>query len=159
MSLVMKPFQEATVRAVMNGLERHEGEGRFLVADEVGLGKTVVARGVIEAMLFAKKKIRVFYVANGRRIASQNAQRLVPDGETEPMTADRLGLLHQQRTRQHHNSRRATLELYTFTPETSFKIRGAGRWEERAFLRRILRMAFGRDAQQIVDEPVHRKEA
>ena len=125
MSIVIKPFQMATVRAVLHGLDQPwMSEGRFLVADEVGLGKTVVARGVIGEMLAAQRKMTVFYIANGRRVASQNAERLIPDGQAQPMTADRLGLLHQQRTRENHP--RGKLSLYTFTPETSFKIRGTG---------------------------------
>ena len=98
MSIVIKPFQMATVNAAMQGLHRPDGEGRFLVADEVGLGKTVVAQGVIAEMLARHGKLIVFYIANGRRVASQNATRLIPDKKTRPMIADRLGLLHQQRT-------------------------------------------------------------
>ena len=151
MSIVIKPFQMATASAVMQGLHRPDGEGRFLVADEVGLGKTVVAQGVIAEMLARHGKLTVFYIANGRRVASQNAKRLIPDKKTLPMIADRLGLLHQQRTFQ--NRKRGTLELYTFTPETSLKIRGTGRWEERAFLRQLLRMAFTKRAADVVVEP------
>src|ERR1039458_2070013 len=151
MSIVIKPFQMATVNAVMQGLNRPDGEGRFLVADEVGLGKTVVARGVIAEMLAHHGKLTVFYIANGRRVASQNATRLIQDKKTRPMIADRLGLLHQQRT--FENRYRGKLELYTFTPETSLKIRGSGRWEERAFLRQLLRMAFTKRAADVVVEP------
>jgi superfamily II DNA or RNA helicase len=43
----VKPFQRATVRRVMETFRSSRRYRRFLVADEVGLGKTVVAQEVI----------------------------------------------------------------------------------------------------------------
>ena len=44
----LKPFQRRTVEHAFHRLfEAPGGTGRFLVADEVGLGKTLVARGII----------------------------------------------------------------------------------------------------------------
>jgi len=44
----LKPFQRRTVdHAFEQMFEAPDTSGRFLVADEVGLGKTLVARGVI----------------------------------------------------------------------------------------------------------------
>ena len=40
----LKPFQRATVQAVLAAFDRRRRIRRFLVADEVGLGKTVVAQ-------------------------------------------------------------------------------------------------------------------
>ena len=40
----LKKFQQATVAHAYRELYREGGSGRFLVADEVGLGKTIVAR-------------------------------------------------------------------------------------------------------------------
>ena len=40
-----KGFQLATAQAALQTLSADDGPRRFLVADEVGLGKTVVARG------------------------------------------------------------------------------------------------------------------
>jgi hypothetical protein len=42
----LKDFQRATVNVVYDNLFRN-GQQRMLVADEVGLGKTIVAKGVI----------------------------------------------------------------------------------------------------------------
>ena len=42
---VLKDFQRATVERI-DALFR-KGQGRILVADEVGMGKTLIARGVI----------------------------------------------------------------------------------------------------------------
>src|SRR5436190_1078043 len=43
-----KPFQSATVRAALEALTSATGLRRFLVADEVGLGKTIVARDIVQ---------------------------------------------------------------------------------------------------------------
>ena len=42
-----KPFQQATARAALQAFDDKNGSRRFLVADEVGLGKTIVAQEVI----------------------------------------------------------------------------------------------------------------
>ncbi len=141
MSAALKQFQKNTVGAALAGLKREQGPRRFLVADEVGLGKTMVARGVIAALLKeGRGSLRVFYLASGGRIGSQNAGRLKPEGENGPSAVDRLGMMHQQ-NRIHRNG----LQLFTLTPETSFRIRGPGAWKERAFLRALLRTRIGRE--------------
>ena len=43
-------FQRAAVDHIVDRLRDRQGSRRFLLADEVGLGKTVVARGVIDRM-------------------------------------------------------------------------------------------------------------
>jgi hypothetical protein len=54
--------------------------GRFLVADEVGLGKTLVARGVLAKTLRHLQgkvgRIDVVYICSNADIAQQNIQRL-----------------------------------------------------------------------------------
>ena len=47
----LKPFQVATVDAAVHGLWHDDTTSRFLVADEVGLGKTLVAKGVIARLI------------------------------------------------------------------------------------------------------------
>lgn len=44
----LKDFQRATVERVVDCFRR--GQSRVLVADEVGLGKTLIAKGVIASM-------------------------------------------------------------------------------------------------------------
>ena len=45
---LLKDFQRHTVNHAFQRLYgRKNGSGRFLVADEVGLGKTMVARGIV----------------------------------------------------------------------------------------------------------------
>ena len=43
----LKDFQRKTVDYVFDRLYGENGIGRFLVADEVGLGKTMIAKGII----------------------------------------------------------------------------------------------------------------
>jgi len=52
----LKPFQKATVNAVLSAFRRKRGSRRFLVADEVGLGKTVVAQHVIKQLMEGRRK-------------------------------------------------------------------------------------------------------
>ena len=54
---------------------------RFLVADEVGLGKTLVARGLVARAINrlqqeGVKRIDVIYICSNADIASQNIRRL-----------------------------------------------------------------------------------
>jgi superfamily II DNA or RNA helicase len=49
-----KPFQIATAKAAIRTL-LHSKSRRFLIADEVGLGKTVIAQEIIRQMIARKK--------------------------------------------------------------------------------------------------------
>ena len=49
-----KPFQRATIRVALDAFAPGRPVRRFLVADETGLGKTVVARGIIEGLMERK---------------------------------------------------------------------------------------------------------
>lgn len=79
----LKPFQRRTVEWAFECLFPTDGRpcsGRFLVADEVGLGKTMVARGVLAKTLrhLAGKvgRIDVVYLCSNADIARQNIARL-----------------------------------------------------------------------------------
>ncbi len=53
----LKPFQAATVKAALSALtDRRRKVNRFLVADEVGLGKTVVAQHVLRRLIDARSE-------------------------------------------------------------------------------------------------------
>lgn len=130
-----KPFQEATVRHVVERLSDLRGSRRFLVADEVGLGKTLIAQGILQ-YLALKPQIRpfnVFYVCSSLTIARQNRASLLevlPPAEREAavVTVDRPTLLPEVSPSQ---SNRFT--LFSLTPGT-LPIKGAssGRVDERA---------------------------
>jgi hypothetical protein len=85
----LKDFQRATVEHVIRRLYTDQtATRRFLVADETGLGKSVVARGVIARALQhlqdddSVQRIDVVYVCSNADIAAQNIARLrVTDDE------------------------------------------------------------------------------
>jgi len=72
-----KPFQEATVRHAVSQLRDHSGSRRFLVADEVGLGKTLVAQGILQNFASGSGPFNVFYICSSLTIASQNRDVLL----------------------------------------------------------------------------------
>ena len=78
----LKDFQRATVEHTFERLFLAEDSThRFLVADEVGLGKTMVARGVVAKAIDhlqreGVEKIDVIYICSNAEIARQNVARL-----------------------------------------------------------------------------------
>ena len=74
-------FQLHAATKIYTSLFKEQTTSRFLLADEVGLGKTRVAQEVIR-QLWAnnpRNPIRVYYVCNNLTLAEQNKSRLVPD--------------------------------------------------------------------------------
>src|SRR5580704_19596235 len=79
-----KGFQRATAEAALATLTNKDGPRRFLVADEVGLGKTIVARTIISEMINRRRRpLVVFYVTSNLNIAHQNHGKLLEFLETE----------------------------------------------------------------------------
>ncbi len=75
----LKDFQLETVKRV-DALFRG-GQRRVLVADEVGLGKTVVARGVIAKTASLRREenddlFKVAYICSNQNIANQRTDRV-----------------------------------------------------------------------------------
>jgi hypothetical protein len=141
----LKPFQQATVSAAIAAFEHPPL--RFLIADEVGLGKTLVAQHIVDEL--ARKKRRgplvVFYVCSNLTIACQNRKKLLdilPDREDRKAARckeDRLTMLLTIPRPSNH----LKFHLYTLTPDTSIPVRsksrsGCGRQEERALLKALL---------------------
>ncbi len=141
MSIDAKPFQRATINVALRTLTRKKGAHRFLVADEVGLGKTIVASGVIEKLADKKamqsnQPLSVLYVCSNQAIARQNTLRLlsfIPEAERKSAVAhvDRPSLL-PTRDRPTHER----IHIYMLTPDTAIPTRKGqrrdGRMEERA---------------------------
>src|ERR1700693_5857744 len=78
---VLKDFQLKTVEYVYQRLYKDiDLTRRFLVADEVGLGKTLVARGliakVVDHLWDRVDRIDVVYICSNADIARQNIARL-----------------------------------------------------------------------------------
>lgn len=154
-----KPFQEASVRWAVERLCDPLGSRRVLVADEVGLGKTRVAQGVIMALAARsnlERPLRVFYVCSSLTIARQNERSLLkdlhgPEKEAARVRAERLGLLL--------NAKQGTatvprFTLFTITPGTSTKA-GTGSSAERVTLARCVWKAFAFRADDWFHEAFH----
>lgn len=138
----LKNFQRRTVERAMQRLYLDADHGtRFLVADEVGLGKTMVARGLISeaiAHLQREGKVRridVVYICSNAAIARQNLNRLSVDREANFVQANRLTMLANSL----HELSNDRPNFVSFTPGTSFELKSSGgRFEERLILYRLL---------------------
>ena len=140
----LKDFQRATVEHAFHRLfDAPDSTRRFLVADEVGLGKTMVARGVVARAIDRLDRdgvgrIDIVYICSNGDIAAQNVRKLDVTG-TGAARASRLTLL----AKQVHDLRDQALNLVALTPGTSFQQSGgAGRADERVLLYWLLREAW-----------------
>ena len=137
----LKDFQRDTVDYVFRRLYTDtEKVSRFLIADEVGLGKTLVARGVIaKAVDFLwddVPRIDVVYVCSNQDIAQQNIDRLNITADHEFRYASRATLLPVTLQELRGNK----LNFVSLTPGTSFRLRSQSGWmHERAVLYALLR--------------------
>lgn len=145
----LKDFQRATVEHVHRRFwEDKDPSKRFLVADEVGLGKTLVARGVItktlEKLWDVEDRIDVVYICSNTQIAKQNLSRLAIGGFSVDH-ADRLTMLPEALK----DLRKSKVNFISFTPGTSFHIQEAGGKEgERILLQRMLAKAWGPEVRR-----------
>ena len=144
---VLKDFQRDTVEYVFRRFYLDpEPTRRFLVADEVGLGKTLVARGVISLTLKHLEenadieRLDVVYVCSNGAIAQQNIRRLNVTGLDNVSLPTRLSLLplHVRKLEQ------SRVNFVSLTPNTSFK-RGSrgGAYRERILLWSMEMLATG----------------
>lgn len=143
----LKDFQRATVDHVIGLYEKDCN--RVLVADEVGLGKTVVARGVIARFAELRERegddlVKVVYICSNQSIASQNVQKLRVSAQAAPkfdLAEVRLSMQHLRIAEQEYDpeSINAYVQIIPLTPETSFRMTGGrGLRPERALMYVIL---------------------
>ncbi|WP_067196409.1 NUDIX domain-containing protein [Microbacterium sp. XT11] len=140
----LKGFQRDSVDHVIDRFYGPDaGSGRFLVADETGLGKSVIARGVIAKTIErlerddAVERIDIVYICSNADLANQNLRRLNVTGDKHLAMATRLTLLARESHRlAEHDGDGKKVNLVSFTPGTSFKDGGwrSGNAEERALL-------------------------
>lgn len=141
----LKDFQRRTVEHVDRRLwDVADPARRFLLADEVGLGKTLVARGVIaktiDRLWDKGDRIDVIYICSSTQIARQNLPKLQVGSTQTIAHADRLTMLATEL--RHIGDRR--LNFVSFTPGTSFQVGSSGgRAPERVLLYWLLREAWG----------------
>ncbi|NPV63617.1 MAG: hypothetical protein HPY61_13515 [Methanotrichaceae archaeon] len=132
----LKDFQKDTVDYVFRRLYTDKDcTRRFLVADEVGLGKTLVARGVIaktiEHLWETVPRIDIIYICSNSNIARQNITRLdvLQDGNAPCFS--RISLLPTVI----NNLKERKVNFVSLTPGTSFDVSsGTGIANERALL-------------------------
>ncbi|MEW2384033.1 helicase-related protein [Micromonospora sp. NPDC047707] len=146
----LKDFQRATVAHVIDRYFGADPTRRFLVADETGLGKSVVARGVIAETLQrlqdddSVERVDVIYVCSNQDVARQNIGRLRVTPDETVTLSSRLTLLtkHTDKLNAQTAAAGKPINLVAFTPGTSFD-QGwrTGTAEERALLFLILEQA------------------
>jgi hypothetical protein len=137
----LKDFQRRTVEYVFRRMYLDTDPAkRFLVADEVGLGKTMVARGLISRIIEhlttmdTSRRIDILYVCSNADIARQNVERLNSSGRPAFTEATRLTLLPLM-----VKELDPRLNFISFTPGTTFNFgQRAGRKDERRLLYHML---------------------
>lgn len=144
----LKDFQVDTAEYVLRRLyDDSEPTDRFLVADEVGMGKTLVARSVIAGAIERLQhddsvdRIDIIYICSNADIARQNIAKLDVRGDGAKPLSTRITMLATQlrdlNRKMPDGSK--TVNLVAFTPGTSFdKGHRGGRVEERALLNWLL---------------------
>lgn len=151
-STPLKDFQKDTVEKVCDRLSK---EHIFLVADEVGLGKTIIAQNVINN--FSKKEeykgdigkgvkgkpFYVIYICSNQIIARQNLAKLDLDGTWLESKKDmRLSLQTEhifKNKKAHKHENDGKTYLTALTPYTSFKLKSSdGLKEERVYISAML---------------------
>lgn len=143
----LKPFQRATADYVWDRFSNHSVQ-RFLVADEVGLGKTIVAKGIIAHLIESSHSDGEFdrsdtqdivYICSNENIARQNLRKLNllnKDKNSDSSITSRLTLLP-------FDKRMSDVEVgwrfLSFTPGTTFHSgRSSGQASERALIWHLL---------------------
>lgn len=141
----LKDFQRRSVDYIIRRIyDDADRVDRFLLADEVGLGKTKVARGVIAHALHRLwdqvRRIDVVYVCSNATIARQNLNRLKLDDDDDFASATRLTLLplHLRGLAERR------VNFVSFTPATSFDLAsGTGLRDERMLIHHLLSEGWG----------------
>ena len=93
-----KDFQQATAERIIEIFK--SGQKRVLLSDEVGLGKTIMARTVVEMAktlpgVETDGIYRVVYVCSNQNIIQQNTRNLgIPNKDIMQMRDSRLSMQH-----------------------------------------------------------------
>jgi len=132
----LKTFQSASVDYVMEQFYKKH-RNKVLIADEVGLGKTIIAKGVIAKSVDKERKEKAFhvvYICSNQVLASQNISKLNPFGVSEQPLNRLIFLAINPKI-----NNMLPLRLSSLTPNTSFNLtRSTGYKEERAIIFMLL---------------------
>jgi len=140
----LKDFQVATMDYVYEQFYT-VGRNRMLIADEVGLGKTIIAKGIIAKAYAAaiekdpKSHFSVVYICSNQALAAQNLQKLNftddPGSIDFSSDDDRVTSLAYEGGKPEAGS----FMIKAFTPATSFDTKThVGKADERVLLYRLL---------------------
>ena len=144
-----KDFQLATAERIIDIFK--SGQKRVLLSDEVGLGKTIMARTVVEMAkslpgVETDGVYRVVYVCSNQNIIQQNTRNLgIPKEDIMQIQDSRLSMQHlilQERKMLQESKRGIGLpqQLIPLTPSTSFSVTGGpGNAYERALIFAIIK--------------------
>ena len=145
----LKEFQQRTARwAFQRMFDKQDPARRFLVADEVGLGKTHVAKGVIAQVIDHLGRIGdtrhdIVYVCSNAAIARQNLRKLVPKGIEPLEDVGRLAMLPLTALNEGDGTQPG-INLLAITPGTSLKFgRSTGQFKKRCLAYTFLRAHWG----------------
>ena len=143
----LKDFQRATVERI-DYLYRN-GQKRILVSDEVGLGKTLIARGCVAKFANLRKEegddlVKVVYICSNATIADQNLDklRIINEIKAESSNTSRLSMQHLNIFKEEHDAEilNKYIQLIPLTPDTSFRVTNTpGTIDERALMYAILK--------------------
>lgn len=135
-------FQEATAQRILQ-LFKDEKQKRVLLSDEVGLGKTIIARAVVKKVSDWHKEwddhFKVVYICSNINIANQNCRKLgIPEEDCLSFSEGRLSMQHL-RLAEAENKEHSYQQLIPMTPATSFDMKSrVGTQNERALIYAIL---------------------
>ena len=148
MSREIKDFQCATAERILH-IYKNLGHRRVLLADEVGLGKTYVAKQVINLIREWHKQeqddfFKVVYICSNANIADQNIEKLGVDNRMS-ISESRLSMQHlyiklaEKRIAKQREKGEMPESIIPLTPSTSFRFYSAqGTANERALMYDIL---------------------
>lgn len=144
MSQEVKDFQRATAERILH-IYKDLDHRRVLLADEVGLGKTFVAKQVINLVReWHKEKkddfFKVVYICSNANIADQNIEKLGVENRMS-ISESRLSMQHlyiklaEKDIAKQHNEGEMPESIIPLTPSTSFRFYSAqGTANERALM-------------------------
>jgi hypothetical protein len=136
-------FQRAAVRLIADRLSDRKGSKRFLLADEVGLGKTIVASGVVQELVQRSRRphVDVVYLCSNAEIAEQNRAKLDPNAGRPIRRITELAYREGRCTASADAyGASGRLRLYSFTPGTSLNGGTGLAWERRLLLYLVFRV-------------------
>ena len=129
--LHLQDFQKRTVRHAYARMFK-DSQRRFLIADEVGLGKTKVAQGVIAKATAGRSRRNVVYVASSGHIVAQNLSKL----QTKRVAPESFGSLCLLAEKVYENGIQG--KLIGLTPIKDLRSDHFGSVRERALLYKLL---------------------